>query len=133
MSDRAKPEKKTKSGSEKRERQAVLGFRATPAEREEIEGRAARAGLSLSGYLRALAFGKDTPQPRAARRVKLPADMQALKELRYELRKIGGNLNQIAHQLNRGEETPPGILAAALAEHIAASRAILAALSGETP
>jgi hypothetical protein len=115
-----------------RERKARAVLQCTPEELIKIEGRAARAGLSVSGYLRALAFGKDTPQPRAAKCVKLTADMQALQELRYELRKIGGNINQIAHQLNRGEETAPDILAAALAEHIAAARAVNAALTGKT-
>jgi hypothetical protein len=121
---------KTKSGSETRKRQKQVFLRVTDIERAEIETRAERSGLPVSGYLRAVVFGKDTPQPRAAKRVKLSADMEAVRELLYELRKIGANLNQIAHHLNRGEETPPEIIKTALADHIAAARAIIAALTG---
>lgn len=125
MTDPAQPKKATKSGSENRRTSARAVLKCTPAEREEIDGRADRAGLSVSGYLRSLVWGKDTPQPRAARRP--PVEKQELVRLQYELRKIGGNINQIAHCLNRGEETPP-ILDAVFAEHIAAARAIVAAL-----
>ena len=133
MSDRATAPTKAKHGSETRKTSARAVLKCTPEQRAEIESRAEKAGLSVSGYLRALVFGKDAPQPRAAKRVKLTADMEELRQLLYELRKIGGNLNQIAHHLNRGEETPPEIINAALAEHIAAARLTVAALSGEKP
>jgi hypothetical protein len=115
-----------KSGSETRERQERVFIRMTGAEKADIAAKAERAGLSVAGYLRALAFGADTPQPRAARRP--PVEKEEIVRLQYELRKIGGNINQIAHHLNRGEEPPPPIIAAVFAEHIAAARAIVAAL-----
>ena len=131
MSDRATKTTKRTSGSETRKTSSRAVLKCTPEQRAEIEARAERAGLSVSGYLRALVFGKDTPQPRAAKRVKLTADMEAIKQLLYEFRKIGGNLNQIAHHLNRDEHTPPEIIKTALAEHIAAARLVVAALSGD--
>jgi hypothetical protein len=115
-----------KHGSEKRERQALIQLRVTPTEQADIHARAERAGLSVAGYLRALALGKDSPQPRAAKRP--PVEKAELARLQYDLRKIGGNINQIAHHLNKGEETPPPIIVAVLAEHIVAARAIVAAL-----
>lgn len=129
MAEAATPEKKTKSGSETRQRQKGIRLRVTPAEQAEIEARAARAGLSVSGYLRALAFGTDTPQPRASRRPSV--DKEALVRLRYELRKIGGNLNQIAHAVNAGKGLDAPAFAALYAEHAAALKAIMAALGRE--
>lgn len=115
-----------KHGSEKRERQATLRLRVTPAEQADIESRAERAGLSVAGYLRALAFGVDTPQPRAARRP--PVEHEELVKLRYELRKIGGNLNQIAHQLNAVKGFDAPAFAVLFAEHSATLKAIMNAL-----
>jgi hypothetical protein len=127
MSDRAEPlPKPSKRGSQKRQRSKLAALPCTAAERGEIEARAERAGLSVAGYLRVLVFGQDTPQPRAARRPAL--ESAELTRLRYELRKIGGNLNQIAHRLNQGREVEPRLLAAVCAEHGTALRAILTAL-----
>ena len=105
-------------------------MRATPEEKAETEARAELAGLSVSGYLRAAVFGKDAEQPRAARRPAVEA--AELGALRYELRKIGGNLNQIAHRLNQGKEFDARAFAAIYAEHAAVLRAILQALGKET-
>lgn len=129
MTDQTKPEKKTKSGSENRQRQGKVFMRATVEEKTEIESRAARAGLSVAGYLRVLAFGKSAKQPRAARRPFV--DKAELVAVRYELRKIGGNLNQIAHQLNAGKGFDAPAFAALYAEHAAALKAIMAALGQE--
>lgn len=105
----AEPQATKKSGSETRQRETFLHLRATLAEKAEIEARAERAGLSVSGYLRALAFGKDTPQPRAARRP--PVEKETLVRLLAELGKVGSNVNQIAHAMNAGKITDHPALA----------------------
>jgi hypothetical protein len=126
MHDPAKPERATRSGSENRQRQKLVCWRVTPAEHGELATRADRAGLSVAGYLRFVAFGKDTPQPRAARRP--PVEKAELVALRYELRKIGGNLNQIAHAVNAGQGFDSASYSRLCAQHLAALDAILAAL-----
>lgn len=105
-------------------------MRATAEEKAEIEARAARAGLGVSGYLRAVVFGKDTHQPRAARRPVV--EKEELVKLRYELRKIGGNLNQIAHAVNAGKGFDAPGFAEIYAAHLAALRAIMAALGRDS-
>lgn len=122
-------EAKKKHGSEKRERDKLICWRVTAGERAELATCAERAGLSVAGYLRALAFGKDTPQPRAARRP--PVEKQELVRLQYELRKIGGNLNQIAHALNAEQGFNAPAFAEIRAEHLATLKAIRAALGVE--
>ncbi|WP_130471933.1 plasmid mobilization protein [Candidatus Magnetaquicoccus inordinatus] len=92
--------KATKHSSQKRQRQGLAKCFVNAAEKAEIEEKAARAGLSVSGYLRALVFGKDAPQPRGARR---PAvEKELLVRLLGEIGKIGSNVNQIAHVANQG-------------------------------
>ena len=120
-------EAKKKHGSQTRQRMTRVTLPCKPEERADIESRAERAGLSVAGYLRALAFGKDTPQPRAARRP--PVEKAELVAMRYELRKIGGNLNQIAHSVNAGQGFDPAAYAKLCAEHSAALATILAMLN----
>ena len=131
MSEPTPKTTKTKSGSQKRERAARVIMFANATEKTEVKSRAEVAGLSESGFLRALVFGKDTPQPRAARR--LPVGAEELGALRYELRKIGGNLNQIAHHQNQGKAVDDRALTALYAEHSAALKAILEAMGKEAP
>lgn len=92
-----------------REREDLIKCFVSPSEKADIEARAERAGLSVSGYLRALAFGKDTQQPRAARRP--PMEKETLLRLLAELGKIGSNVNQIAHAMNAGKITDHPALA----------------------
>jgi hypothetical protein len=120
-----------KKKSETRQRQAAIRLRVTEDERAAIEARAEKAGLTVAGYLRACVFGKDTPQPRAAKRPTV--DAEELTRLRYELRKIGGNLNQIAHALNQEKPFDAPAFAAIYAEHRAALVAVMKALGKEPP
>ncbi len=75
---------------EEERRSLTHGLRLSPNEKEELEARADRAGLSLSEYLRRKALGKP---------VKTKVDGKALKELN----RIGVNLNQLARAANRGD------------------------------
>jgi hypothetical protein len=60
-------------------------------------------------------------------------DAEELTRLRYELRKIGGNLNQIAHDLNQEKPFDAPAFAEIYAEHRAALAAIMQALGKEPP
>jgi len=88
-----------KKRSESRQKQERLTVRFTPAEREQLEALADRAGLTLGSYLRSRAL--ETPTMRAIRRP--TAAVEVLKGLLGQVGKIGGNLNQLAKGLNRGE------------------------------
>lgn len=85
--------------SESRQKQDRLTVRFTPAEREQLEALADRAGLTLGSYLRSRAL--ETPTMRAIRRPTAAVDV--LKRLLGQVGKIGGNLNQLAKGVNRGE------------------------------
>ncbi len=71
----------------------------TPDEASRVKARAAEAGLSVSAFIRAAALGD--AGPRARRRPIV--DAAALAKTHAELRRIGNNLNQIAHALNISE------------------------------
>ena len=113
------PKRKRRSGSEKRQRATgpVL-VRLLPAERAAIEERAATAGLSLAAYGRSCMLG--SAGPRARKRA--PVDRELLARTNADLNRVGNNLNQIAHAVNRGER-------AIRAEIAAASRELLATLT----
>lgn len=103
-----------KKRSESRQKQERLTVRFTPTEREQLEALADRAGLTLGSYLRSRAL--ETPTMRAIRRP--TAAVEVLKGLLGQVGKIGGNLNQLAKGVNRGE-TP---LATDLQQTLAAIR-----------
>ena len=123
--------KATKHGSQKRERQGRAMCFVNAAEKAEIEAKAARAGLSVSGYLRALVFGKDTPQPRGARRPVVEKEL--LVRLLGEIGKIGSNINQIAHVANQGRGVNHPALVQLLENIIVMRQQVKAALGREEP
>jgi hypothetical protein len=76
--------------------------RCTEKELKQLHQRAEVSGLSLSRFLikSALSDGK----------VPTAEEKEEIKQLRFEIRKIGVNLNQIAYQINasrRGASDPP--------------------------
>jgi hypothetical protein len=76
--------------------------RCTEPELKKIHEKAKRANLSLSRFLvkSALSDGK----------VPTAEEQEEIRQLRFELRKIGVNLNQIAYQINtsrHGASEPP--------------------------
>jgi hypothetical protein len=131
MSELATKPNKTKSGSQTRQRSRLAAMPCTPDELADVKSRAEKAGLKVSGFLRSLVFGKAAEQPRAARRPTVEA--AELVRLQYELRKIGGNLNQIAHHLNQGQGFDAPAFATIYAEHAAALKAIMQAFGKEPP
>jgi hypothetical protein len=92
---------RSRSGSATRQRSHMMNFRASDAERAELERLAERAGLSVGAYIRSRALS--TPTTRATRRP--PLERAALAQLLGQIGKIGSNLNQIARSENRGRET----------------------------
>jgi hypothetical protein len=88
------------SGSEKRQRSRVIGFRATAAEETQLALAADRAGLTVSSYVRAQSLAK--PITRATRSP--PVNKAALAQLLGHIGQVGSNVNQIARQLNSGRD-----------------------------
>ena len=124
-SDPPIPTRRTRSGSETRQRNtAPAQVRLTPDERAQLDAAAERAGLTVGAFIRQQCLG--TPGPRAARRP--PVERAALAQLIGQLGKCGSNLNQIARALNMGEE--PGEIDAAIAAMREAALAISATLRG---
>lgn len=100
MSAKADPASlsQNRSGSEKRQRDAIVPVRCSSDEREALRFRAATAGLSVGSYLRLAGLGD------AGIRAKRAPTLNAvlLAQAVAALNKAGSNLNQIAHHLNAG-------------------------------
>jgi hypothetical protein len=85
-------------GSEKRARTEHLTIRLSPDERAAIDQAADRSGLTAGSYARQALLG--APVPRQVRRP--PIERRELARLLGELGHVGGNLNQIARDMNFG-------------------------------
>jgi hypothetical protein len=112
--------RRTRSGSQKRQRTLRPSMACTPGEFAQLEVAAERAGMSVSMFMRHQCLG--TAGPRATRRP--PVELRALGQVIGQLGKIGSNVNQIARVLNSGGTIPEGDLKAAIAEVRAASMAV---------
>ena len=98
--------KRSSPHSETRQRQISIKVRLTTEERALIEERAGASGLSLASYLRAAALGDAGPRSRRSPTI----DREYAAEAIAALNKAGGNLNQIAKQLNTFGGKPPPVL-----------------------
>ncbi len=87
-----------KSGSENRQRQKSIGFRANEEEYAQLKADAERAGLTLSDYARSTLL--NAPVPRQVKRP--PIEVQTLAALQGQIGRIGNNINQIARLMNSG-------------------------------
>jgi hypothetical protein len=97
------------------EYQHHVSVRVTAAELRQLRQRAGDAGLSLARYLVASGL-QGAPPP-------LSAEERAQRQRAiFHARKIGVNLNQIAHRLNAEDEVAGDELAAALRETTEALR-----------
>jgi|ERR1035441_3856056 ribosomal protein S6 len=101
------------SGSEKRERQVFIGFRATASEAAEIDKAAAAADLTRSAYVRSQSL--KAPKMRATRRHPEEAAQVSLQFI-GQIGKCGNNLNQIAHRLNSDEKVSRAMIVKSLAD-----------------
>lgn len=94
----AKPKSPIPHGTENRKKSAVpISYRVTWAERDEVEMKAKKAGLTLASFSRAMVL--DNPEPRK-RRPSL--DHVLMGDFLGRLGKVGNNINQIARRLNEG-------------------------------
>lgn len=122
--------RKKKSGTEKRKRSPIIGFRATDGEREKIEAAADREGLTVGSYVRARALSQ--PTTRAVRRP--PVNAAVLAKISGQLGKGFGNLYQVLRHLNFNDQP---VLAEEVREAMQdirmASRAVIEALGNPTP
>ncbi len=116
----AKPQRKKRSGSEKRQRDCIVKFRAKPEERAEMKANAAAAGLSLGSFLRNYAV--TAPSTRTVRASLAPA-VAELAHYKGQIGRIGGNLHQLLRLANRGEIVD----VSGLAEAVRDAREFLAA------
>ncbi len=96
-----------------------VAVRCNDAEYATLTLAAARSGLSVGAFLRAVALG--STGLRAVRRA--PAGREELARLLGELGKLGSNANQIARAFNTTGDLPP-------AHDLAAMRADIAAMRG---
>jgi hypothetical protein len=94
--------RKTRRGSEKRQRTAGILVKLTPADHERVKTEAAAAGMSAAGYLASGRLGDEAAdRPRMQLRTRLPKlDAELLARNNAELNHIGSNENQRARVLN---------------------------------
>ena len=110
---RNNPSGEAMSKSQNRTRTKSIRAAVTPEEYVEINEKAAAAGLSVSGFLRACALGRVTPKTKR----RAPVDSQILERAIAEMRRIGNNINQIAHASNLNLPSDPEHLHQVLKEH----------------
>ena len=84
--------------SERRARNRHITIRLSDEERDAIDDKAERAGLTTGSYARQELLG--APAPRQVRRP--PVERGLLAKILGQIGAIGNNINQIARALNRG-------------------------------
>lgn len=90
-----------------------VSFRLSAEEHFRLMDKAQRSGLSVGDFVRARSLGARKRKPATVAALSpLPADL----DLATQLRKIGVNVNQIAHHCNRFQVPPPADLGPLLAE-----------------
>jgi hypothetical protein len=115
--------KRSRSGSENREREKVAMIRLTEAELDQAKEAASRAGLTLSSYGRAQMLS--ALPVRSVRRP--PIEKELLARVLGQLGKAGSNLNQVARSANIGKDDREDARAA-IAEVRLAAHAVMQAL-----
>jgi len=95
------PERKWRSGSAKRKRQAAVLVRMLPAQLERIIADAAASKMTVPEYLLTGRLTDDVSAPRRHRRIRAPIDEAALMRALVAFNRASNNLNQLAHAGNR--------------------------------
>lgn len=87
------------SGTEKRARQSHLTFRMSKEERAKLNAAAQAVGLTPGSYVRSIVLSAPIP----AQGKKRPPENKEFARVLGQIGKVGGNLNQMAHRLSRGD------------------------------
>ena len=82
-----------RNADKKKENKVLMSMRISVEDKELIEKKARKTGLTTSEYMRRCALGRKLP---------CYGDTSLLREYSMQLGKIGSNLNQIAKHLNGG-------------------------------
>ena len=82
-----------RNADKKKENKVLMSMRISVEDKELIEKKARKTGLTTSEYMRRCALGRKLP---------CYGDISLLREYSMQLGKIGSNLNQIAKHLNSG-------------------------------
>mgnify|MGYP001228429581 CR=1 FL=1 len=90
-----------------------VAFRVSAEEHFKLMDKAQCSGMSVGDFLRSRAL---QARKRKAREIEVAAPLPGELGLAQQLRKIGVNVNQIAHHCNRFQVPPPADLAPLLAE-----------------
>jgi len=101
------------SKSQRRKRTKGMTVAFTPEEYAELLEKAAATDLSSSGFLRASGLVRVIPRTKA----QFPVDRQMLERAISEMRRIGNNINQIAHAANMNQTIDLAVLSVALQEY----------------
>lgn len=120
-----------KSGNPEERHARRMTIRFTEEQFESIERDAHAAGIAPSAYVRQLALGCDV---RVERPIVL--DASGIRPAVVQLARVGNNLNQIAHRLNRGEAPGDSLrreTSGALAEVREAARKLTSLAGGMLP
>jgi len=96
MSKKPPAAKRNRSGSEKRQRDCIVKFRAKLAERAAIKASAAAAGLSVGSFLRSLALA--APRTRAVHLAR--PDEASVNQFLGQVGRYTGNLRQLLRRAN---------------------------------
>lgn len=99
--------------STKTARTRHVSFRLSAEEHFKLMDKAQRSGMSVGDFVRARAL---QARKRKAREIEVSAPLPGELGLAQQLRKIGVNVNQIAHHCNRFQVPPPADLAPLLTE-----------------
>lgn len=97
MSDYEK--RKSRRGSENRQKQRRITFRVTAEEYAALKDGADASGLTLASYVRGTAIAA----PRTRQRRRPSVEVEALARLLAALNKVGSNIHQITKRVNFGE------------------------------
>lgn len=90
-----------------------VSFRLSAEEHFKLMDKAQRSGMSVGDFLRARSL---QARKRKAREIEVAAPLPGELGLAQQLRKIGVNVNQIAHHCNRFQVPPPAELEPLLSE-----------------